>query len=151
MHSVNLSQAVGMNWPTPSANNFEQENIAALLARHERVKESAGNGNGFGLTTGNAVKIEGHTGVLNPEWEEPLMSWPIGWTQLEPLPVLNWPFRDRGAFVAKRGLPQHEWEPPRTCGKIPNRNARVRAVGNGHDPSALVLAWKMLNRMIVRR
>lgn len=45
------------NWPTPTANNYEQSDIDALLDRRERVKISTGNGNGFGLTLGNAVAI----------------------------------------------------------------------------------------------
>lgn len=140
MHSVNLSQAVGMNWRTPNATEAD--------GGPQDPKKRADGGHNVRLRDQVSESSEGS---LNPSWEEPLMCWPVNWTQLEPLPVLNWPFRDRGAFVAKRGLPQHEWEPPRTCGKIPNRNARVKAIGNGQDPSALVLAWKMLNRMIVNR
>ena len=145
MHSVNLSQAVGMNWRTPTVaclNADRSSNPSDYMAK----KEAAGQT----ITLSDEVRstIEQRpVGVLNPEWEEPLMSWPVGWTQLEPLPVLNWPFRDRGAFVAKRGLPQHDWEPPRTCGKIPNRNARVKAIGNGQDPSALTLAVRLLTTM----
>jgi hypothetical protein len=45
------------NWPTPTANNYEQSDIDALLKRRERVKISTGNGNGFGLTLSNAVAI----------------------------------------------------------------------------------------------
>lgn len=265
MHSVNLSQAVNMRWPTPdtmngrdgsnvrkdsnvesggahgvslhhavhyesrelarptpSAHNFEQDDVQAMLDRRERVKQASGNGNGFGLTLGNAVKVEvqnerrcgpwptplansgtgsgvrgegglnlqtavseekvwpwatpaaqdgknsslppsqfdrdtlpgnviasGSVGVLNPSWEECLMCWPVGWTQAEPLPVLNWPWRDFRGVVAFRGQPQHAWEPPRTVPKLKDRNKRVKAVGNGQDPSALVLAVKTLLSMNV--
>lgn len=140
MHSVNLSQAVGMNWATPQTVDHKKPRpLRFKKDRETRDPSLPGNYRGD-----LADQI---AGVLNPEWEEPLMSWPVGWTQLEPLPVLNWPFRDCGAFVAKRGLAQHEWEPPRTCGKIPNRNARVKAIGNGQDPSALVLAIRLLTTM----
>lgn len=88
-------------------------------------------------------------GVLNPNWEECLMCWPIGWTQAEPLPELNWPWRDFRGVVAFRGQPQHAWEPPRTVPKLKDRNKRVKAVGNGQDPSALVLAVKTLLSMNV--
>lgn len=136
MHSVNLSQAVGMNLSTPVASDYNS-------------RKASDNWQGSDLSS--QVAPPKQVGVLNPEWEELLMCWPIGWTNLEPLPILNWPFRDRGAFVSKRGLPQHEWEPPRTCGKIPNRNARVKAIGNGQDPSALVLAVRMLSEIISKR
>jgi hypothetical protein len=42
-------------WPTATANNFESKDMDAMLARRERVK--AKNGNGFGLTLGNAVRL----------------------------------------------------------------------------------------------
>lgn len=101
------------NWPTPTANNYEQSDVDALLDRRERVKISTGNGNGFGLTLGNAVAIAAKyptlcstdykgagqsgdlgatyeaptaAGQLNPNWVEWLMNWPIGWTCLEVLP-----------------------------------------------------------------
>ena len=68
-------------------------------------------------------------------------------TQLEPLAELVWPWRDFRGFVALRGRPQHEWEPPRTVEKLKHRNARVKAVGNGQDVSAIVLAVTVLSRM----
>ena len=46
------------NWPTPTVNNYEQADVDALLDRRERVKSSGINGNGFGLTLGNAVAIQ---------------------------------------------------------------------------------------------
>lgn len=30
-------------------------------------------------------------GKLNPDWEEWLMGWPIGWTSLEPLTSIKYP------------------------------------------------------------
>ncbi len=42
--------------PTPSANQYEQDNDV-LLARREREKERCRNGNGFGLTTANAMAL----------------------------------------------------------------------------------------------
>lgn len=251
MHSVNLCQAVNINWatptvhsnynrvgssptagdgldtqvkadmwPTPAANEFEQKDIAALLQRRERVKRLSLNGNGFGLTLGNAVRIpaasarptptptaHSATGVgvrgeggmniqtavqqeqelpratpvataakgsspgslvrkdgrdrsndrldhqmqameggqLNPSWVEALMCWPIGWTSSAPMEVLNWPWAHHGCFVAGRGRQQHEWEPPRTARGIPHRGKRIKAVGNGQDPSALLLAVTILS------
>lgn len=44
-------------WPTPTANNYEQNDMNALLERRERIKATKKNGNGFGLTLGNAVKL----------------------------------------------------------------------------------------------
>ncbi len=105
-----ISGIDGGAWPTPSANNYEQDDLTALLARRERIKAQGINGNGFGLTLGNAVKIwptpasrdyrhpnaksyaergggkKGEQlpnavgGSLNPTWVEWLMAWPLGWT-----------------------------------------------------------------------
>lgn len=44
-------------WPTPSANQFETKDLDAMLARRERAKLKSGNGNGFGLTLANAVRL----------------------------------------------------------------------------------------------
>lgn len=48
--------AVGDLLPTPSASPFEHADMENLLARRARVKESTGNGNGFGLL-GMAVAL----------------------------------------------------------------------------------------------
>jgi len=45
------------SWPTPTASGFEVADISALLARRERMKLKHGNGNGFGLTLNQAVKM----------------------------------------------------------------------------------------------
>jgi hypothetical protein len=87
------------------------------------------------------------TGVLNPDWEECLMCWPVGWTSAEPMEAIYWPWAQASLFVALRGQPQHEWEPPRTAEKIKDRNKRVKAIGNGQDPSAFTLALQVLVRM----
>ena len=44
-------------WPTPSANNYEQADTEKLLERRERLKAEKNNGNGFGLTLGNAARM----------------------------------------------------------------------------------------------
>lgn len=74
------------HWPTPTANEMRTTDRETLIARRERCKETAKNGNGFGLTLGNAMTMAGETGgALNPPWVEWLMGWPLGWTALKPL------------------------------------------------------------------
>jgi hypothetical protein len=51
---LNLEGAA-QNWPTPSANEFQDLNSENLLARRERCKATAQNGNGFGLTVAQAA------------------------------------------------------------------------------------------------
>ena len=44
-------------WPTPAASSFnDNEDVGEYMARRERVKESAGNGNGFGVQLPIAVR-----------------------------------------------------------------------------------------------
>ena len=82
--------------------------MTALDMRREEVKAKGINGNGFGLTLGQAVKVamfptpntvdanggtrngKGqkqlcHTvgGQLNPTWVEWLMGFPLGWTDCD--------------------------------------------------------------------
>src|ERR1041385_6391100 len=51
------SETEFISWPTPSANNYEQADQKALEARRERCRIATGNGNGFGMTLGNAVRL----------------------------------------------------------------------------------------------
>ena len=69
-------------------------------------------------------------GSLNPAWVECLQNFPIGWTDPdcdEPDPWPGWP--------AMMGENQHPYEPPRTCTGIPNRAARLKALGNSVVPA----------------
>lgn len=44
-------------WGTPTANEFEHQDSERLLKRREECKARTGNGNGFGLTNGQAVQV----------------------------------------------------------------------------------------------
>lgn len=72
----------GRLWPTPTAKEFRTMDREKLIARRERCREKHKNGNGFGLTLGNALTLAGETdGELNPAWVEWLMGFPAGWTE----------------------------------------------------------------------
>ena len=78
-----------------------------------------------------AVYTEAHR--LNPDWVEWLMGWPIGSTSAEPLPDAE--------------LSTWEKEPaiPRTTTvKVDKWSSRIKALGNGQVPQAMMLAWKVL-------
>lgn len=56
--SVRRTSESGLiGWPTPAANEFEPKNLQLLIERRERCKASHGNGNGFGLTLGQAAPL----------------------------------------------------------------------------------------------
>lgn len=77
----------------------------------------------------------GADGQLNPDWVEALMGWPIGWSGLEPMPVLEWDYDWSG------------WEPdiPRVATGVANRKNRLQAIGNGQVPLCMAVAWELLN------
>jgi hypothetical protein len=83
-------------------------------------------------------------GQLNPDWVEWLMGWVVGWSSLEPLPreaIEEW----------HQGMASGEWwraEPedvPRVATSVPQKTARLRAIGNGQVPATVALAWTVLN------
>lgn len=49
--------STGAPWPTPSASGFEARDVERLQQRREECKVRTGNGNGFGLTLGQAVPL----------------------------------------------------------------------------------------------
>ena len=71
--------------PTPTKNEMRTRCRSTLIARRERCKAKHKNGNGFGLTLGNYLTMQGCDGEMSPMWIEQLMGWPIGWTGSEPL------------------------------------------------------------------
>lgn len=44
-------------WPTPAANEYEPKDLERLEQRRKECAERSGNGNGFGLTLGQAVPL----------------------------------------------------------------------------------------------
>lgn len=50
--------AVVQMWPTPTANQYESQDMDRLLERRERVKAEKKNGNGFGLTLSQKVMLQ---------------------------------------------------------------------------------------------
>ena len=81
------------------------------------------------------------SGSLNPDWVEWLMGWPIGWTSLDPM--------DKDHFETWVSTCDH-WESdtlPKTANKVKNKNARLKAIGNGQVPQCAALAIKTLKDM----
>ena len=111
---LNIQTAVSL-WPTPRAN-----------------KPEGYSSNGYSPTLAQRVtgEVRPAHGMLSPDWVECLMGFPLGWTDIdcnEPEPWPGWP--------ALMGEGQHTYEPPRTCGKLPNRAARLKCLGNAVVPA----------------
>lgn len=74
---------------------------------------------------------------LNPDWVEWLMGWPIGYTRLSPITaeILSWDEdpADYGSI-------------PRVTNEKLHRSERIKRIGNGQCPQALVLAYLILSK-----
>lgn len=124
MHSVTLPQAVAM-WPTPTAHLAKETGAPSEYDRNEPSITSRV----FGETERNGM-------ALSPDWVEWLMGWPVGWSDIKPLPVLDW--RDWTIDPADVG------EVPRVTDVKENRANRLKAIGNGQVPQCVVKAWELL-------
>lgn len=86
-------------------------------------------------------------GPLNPTWAEWHMGFPKGWSDLAPMDQQDFDEWERGAG---RGQWAAEWEGvPRMAMGIPNRVARIMALGNAQVPAAAALAWRTLSERLM--
>lgn len=131
----------GCLWPTPSVHgNYNRcglsENSGDGLATAVRMwatPSSADCKGSHGGGQGKSLRTDIHNaggGQLSAAWVECLQNFPIGWTDPncdEPEPWPGWP--------AMMGEAQFPYEPPRTCGRLPNRAARLKCLGNAVVPA----------------
>jgi hypothetical protein len=119
----NLETIVGRTtWPTPTANEDAcgkpTGKMQKMLGNHPEVRKDPDGG------------------VLNADWVEWLMGWPIGWTKLEPLESFT-EFDETWWDV----------EPvPRVLIGATARADRLKAIGNGQVPAVAATAWQILGK-----
>ena len=65
-------------WPTPTA-------TATAYKGWSKNHNRANTDDRIDYTVEREAYLAGQSGQLNPTWEEWLMAWPIGWTELKPL------------------------------------------------------------------
>ncbi len=141
--------ARGQRWPTPRNNTGPSQDDRHLsldgavkrwptpLARDWR----SGKGSEESRRKSKSLPEE-IRGLLNPDWEELLMGWPMGWTSMEsldPEEFDRWP-KDPSMWL------DGSWEEgvPRIVEPYKGRNSRVEAIGNGQFPLAAATAWRIL-------
>ena len=87
-----------------------------------------------GREGGNIIEAlagRGYSGLLNPDWVEWLMGWPVGWTD-----------------TTREDVETHDWsaEPcPRVTTRRDLRAPRLKQCGNGQVPQCAALAWRILS------
>lgn len=133
-HSLNLADKVKMTWPTPTARDYKGANAPEGLTRNDGKSRMDQLPNA--VAHNPKQKVEGQ---LSPSWVEWVMGWPIEWTSLEPMKKLRWLHWKRD--------PGSDGRIPRTGIKIPNRIARIKALGNGQVPLCAKRAWEILKLM----
>ena len=85
--------------------------------------------------TGGKDPDTANCGMLNPDWVEWLMGWPIGWTDIDDGGELLWLELDDDPA---------EWEPPlihRITRKKKHRVKRIETLGNGQVPLCAAVAF----------
>jgi len=129
-HGINLAGAVLATFPTPKNRDWKGQSQRGIHAEQDALPN---------LDRGDGKPIGGS---LNPSWVEWLMGWPHdeatrwGWTDLTPAPA--------GVMATMLDCWRREPAIPRVAVKIPNRVARLKAIGNGQVPACILLAWTLL-------
>lgn len=140
------------NYPTPTNSmvtigDMEQARYAGTDKRRPTYEEAnkiyptptANRRSGLQSHGKNAI-----LGQLNPEWVSWLMNWPMGSTSLDPMSnemVDDWYRKTTGK---EAGTALHE-KIPRVATGIPQRVARLKALGNGQVPLVAATAWRLLS------
>lgn len=141
----NLIEAVAARtaWPTPTvrlAKNgdcpSERErktpnlNAAVRMFPTPTTQDAANNG-GPSQSERNTPPLNAIVGgLLNPDWVEWLMGWPVGWTD-----------------TTRDDVESHDWtaEPcPRVTTRRDLRAPRLKQCGNGQVPQCAAMAWRIL-------
>lgn len=79
---------------------------------------------------------------LNPDWEECLMGYPVGWTDPDCPEPEEWPGWPMG-----KGAEQYDYEPPRLTARREHRVSRVKALGNAVVPQQFTPIFQAIRIM----
>lgn len=135
--SNDLNDAVSppKRWPTPTVQ----------MTKPDMNRQNRPNSGGDDL--GSLIKKLGG-GLLNPDWTEWLIGWPIKWTSLDPLPTDN-----LGKWIELSSREDVTWwdeDPHETIPRITedktDRVKRLTAIGNGVVPLTAKRAWDILSK-----
>jgi hypothetical protein len=137
------------NWGTPRANEWKGTGPKGSDSQQYRLDKGYLDAQveEYADESKAVTSLEPEKRSLNPDWEEILMGWPIGWTDPEKPCSGQWP-----GWPAGQGTFQYEYEPLRTLprGAMRNRTGRVKAIGNGVVPQSAEAAFvRLLTEMLM--
>lgn len=115
---------------SPNLTTDEKRALIASAGRGNKYDTPTVHGDGGSGRNGTMPKF----GQLNPDWEEWLMAWPVGWTDIE-TPNIRLVWLDPSIDPADYG------EIPRITDRRDNRPARVKEIGNGQFPLTAAVAF----------
>lgn len=86
-------------------------------------------------------------GLLNPDWVEWLMGWPIFLASLEPMDKEKF---DEWVTATTNGTwwANEPADVPRVAMGVKNRVPRLKAIGNGQVPACVARAWEFLTEEV---
>lgn len=116
------------------------DNLRTLVKRLPTLtaSDAAGRPGSSGRAGGDNLRTK-VSGCLSPTWCEWFMGWPIGWTDLNPMPEFR--IIPLGQDPACSGEIERLVQP----GAIKRRPARIKMLGNGQVPQAMILAFNELS------
>nr|WP_245526297.1 hypothetical protein [Nitratifractor salsuginis] len=127
---LRLDEYVVAKYPTPTATAHK-----GWSPGHNRADSN----DRIDYTVEREASQSSKPGRLNPDWVEWLMGWPIGWTNINRKEIdESWTWATDPADVGAVQRVTHRRE---------HRARRIKAIGNGQVPDAMVLAWLVLNRI----
>jgi site-specific DNA-cytosine methylase len=132
---IGLPNMVERRWATPAARHHKDSG-------HEPSTQQR---NSPSLPAESVIGTIDKSKRLSPAWVETLQGLPVNWTALEgELDPRPWPAHRVDGMWGDS--PQHAHEPPRLCdpSDVPNRRARLKALGNLNPPQVYTRALEML-------
>ncbi len=127
-------------WGTPRADEYKGTGPKGSSSQLHRLNKGYLDAQVEEIAEGGAKNES-----LNPDWEEILMGWEIGWTDpTQPCGIFP-------EFPMGQGYDQFDYEPPRTLprSQMTGRTARIKMIGNGIVPQCATAAFvKLLGELL---
>lgn len=165
--TLNSQVTLGSNWPTTRASDGGADNLAERAGRGPNTEAAVikwatptvndskndaepsqfeRNSDALNVSVVKHALESQKKCQLNPDWEELLMGWEIGWTDPRTPAENAW----RG-WPMPQGVEQYDYEPARVIprGSMTFRSKRLKLCGNGVVPQQAEFAyWSLLDALL---